>query len=96
VATPAEALLKVPTPTLVVAGDRDSRSATAAALAGSLPKGRLILVPGDHVTALGAPEFTAAVLDFLGDPVSLGAQRAQVLQEGQDGSTGVAAPAAGT
>jgi pimeloyl-ACP methyl ester carboxylesterase len=66
VATPADALREVPTPTLVVAGDRDSRSATAGSLADLLPEGRLILVPGDHSTALGAPEFTAAVLHFLG------------------------------
>jgi pimeloyl-ACP methyl ester carboxylesterase len=65
VATPREALAQVPTPTLVVAGDRDSRSASAAELTALLPNGRLVLVPGDHYTALGAPEFTAAVLDFL-------------------------------
>jgi pimeloyl-ACP methyl ester carboxylesterase len=66
VATPGDALRTVPTPTLVVAGDRDSRSATAGQLADLLPNGRLVLVPGDHITALGAPEFTAAVLHFLG------------------------------
>jgi pimeloyl-ACP methyl ester carboxylesterase len=65
VATPPEALAQVPTPTLVVAGDQDTRSASAAELTALLPNGRLVLVPGDHYTALGAPEFTAAVLDFL-------------------------------
>ena len=65
-ATPAAALRSVPTPTLVIAGDRDSRSASADALAGLLPHGRLALVPGDHMTALDAPEFTTAVLQFLG------------------------------
>jgi len=65
-ATPHDALRQVPTPTLVVAGDGDSRSASAAELAALLPNGQLVLVPGDHSTALGAPEFTAAVLDFLG------------------------------
>jgi pimeloyl-ACP methyl ester carboxylesterase len=66
VATPPDALRQVPTPTLVVAGDRDTRSATAGSLAALLPQGHLVLIPGDHVTALGAPEFTAAVLQFLG------------------------------
>jgi pimeloyl-ACP methyl ester carboxylesterase len=65
VATGKDALREVPTPTLVVAGDHDSRSATAAELAALLPNGQLVLVPGDHLTALSAPEFTAAVLDFL-------------------------------
>lgn len=66
VATPADALRSVPTPTLVVVGDRDSRGASAGSLAALLPHGRLVLVPGDHFTALDAPEFTAAVLEFLG------------------------------
>jgi pimeloyl-ACP methyl ester carboxylesterase len=65
VPTPREALAQVPTPTLVVAGEQDSRSASAAELTALLPNGRLDLVPGDHYTALGAPEFIAAVLDFL-------------------------------
>jgi pimeloyl-ACP methyl ester carboxylesterase len=66
VATQRDALRHVPTPTLVVAGDRDSRSATAGELAALLPNGQLTLVPGDHLTALAAPELTTAVLDFLG------------------------------
>jgi pimeloyl-ACP methyl ester carboxylesterase len=66
VATQRDALRQVPTPTLVVAGDRDSRSATAGELAALLPNGQLTLVPGDHLTALAAPELTTAVLDFLG------------------------------
>jgi pimeloyl-ACP methyl ester carboxylesterase len=64
-ATPQDALRQVRTPTLVVAGDRDSRSETAGELTALLPNGRLVLVPGDHFTALGAPEFTAEVLSFL-------------------------------
>jgi pimeloyl-ACP methyl ester carboxylesterase len=66
VATPADALRLVSAPTLVAVGDRDSRSTSAGSLAALLPHGQLVLVPGDHVTALGAPEFTAAVLEFLG------------------------------
>jgi pimeloyl-ACP methyl ester carboxylesterase len=66
VATPHDALRQVPTPTLVVIGDGDSRGASAGELAALLPNGQLVVVPGDHGTALDEPEFTAAVLDFLG------------------------------
>jgi len=65
VATPADALLDVMTPVLVVVGDDDSRGATAAELTALLPNGRLVRVPGDHGTAFVAPELTAAVLEFL-------------------------------
>jgi pimeloyl-ACP methyl ester carboxylesterase len=64
-ATPQEALRLVPVPTLIVVGDRDSRGESADALAALLPDARVVQVPGDHVTAPTAPEFTAAVLDFL-------------------------------
>ena len=66
VATPRDALREVPTPTLVVAGEDDSRSASAGELAALLPNGRLVLVPGDHDTSPFAPEFTDAVANFLG------------------------------
>jgi pimeloyl-ACP methyl ester carboxylesterase len=65
VATPPDALRQVPTPTLVVAGDRDSRGASAGELAALLPNGQVVLVPGDHETTLSAPEFSAAIVDFL-------------------------------
>jgi pimeloyl-ACP methyl ester carboxylesterase len=67
VATPADALRTVSVPTLMIVGEQDSRGASADALAALLPCGRLVLVPGDHATALGAPDFTAAVLEFLGE-----------------------------
>jgi pimeloyl-ACP methyl ester carboxylesterase len=67
VATPADAVRLVPVPTLVIVGDRDSRGTSAGALAALLPQGRLVLVPGDHGTALTASELTTAVLDFLDD-----------------------------
>jgi pimeloyl-ACP methyl ester carboxylesterase len=66
VTTPASALRPVSAPTLVIVGDRDSRARSAGTLAAQLPHGQLVLVPGDHVTALAAPEFTTAVLEFLG------------------------------
>ena len=69
VATGADALRPVSVPTLVVVGDQDSRGTSAGALAALLPHGQLVLVPGDHLTALGAAEFAAAVLEFLGNSV---------------------------
>lgn len=66
VATPADALRLVSAPTLIIVGDRDSRGTSADSLAALLPHGQIVLVPGDHLTALGAPEFTTAVLRFLG------------------------------
>lgn len=64
VATPAVALREVPVSTLVVVGDADSRGASAADLTALLPNARLSRVPGDHLTALDAPELRTAVLDF--------------------------------
>jgi hypothetical protein len=44
----------------------DSLMMSTGTLAAQLPHGQLVLVPGDHVTAFDAPEFTSAVLEFLG------------------------------
>jgi pimeloyl-ACP methyl ester carboxylesterase len=65
VATSPGELRQVPAPVLIVVGDGDSRGATAGDLAALLPDTRLVRVAGDHYTALGAPEFTDAVLAFL-------------------------------
>jgi pimeloyl-ACP methyl ester carboxylesterase len=73
--TTADALRTVSARTLVVVGDRDSRSTSAGSLAALLPHGQLVLVPGDHLTALTAPEFAAAVLEFLGKSLSAIASR---------------------
>jgi pimeloyl-ACP methyl ester carboxylesterase len=64
-ATAPDALRQVPAPVLIAGGDRDSRSASAGELAALLPDARFVLVPGDHETALDAPELTTAVLHFL-------------------------------
>ncbi|MFI7403856.1 alpha/beta fold hydrolase [Streptomyces sp. NPDC049541] len=65
VPTPMEQLGRIQVPTLVVIGADDERSATADQLAAALPKGTGAVVPGDHGTAAGGPELTAAILDFL-------------------------------
>jgi len=63
--TPAAALRPVTVPALVVVGDKDSRGDTAEDLAASLGHGHVARVPGDHGSALLAPELTAEILDFL-------------------------------
>lgn len=64
--SPAE-LEQVPTPTLVAVGEQDRRGDSAAELAALLPGGRVARVPGDHFTAMSAPGFVTAIIDFLGD-----------------------------
>jgi pimeloyl-ACP methyl ester carboxylesterase len=65
-------LAAVATPVLVLAGvDDEHQAPTAPALADALPHGRHAEVPGDHLTALGTPEFHTAVLDVLDDPDAL-------------------------
>jgi pimeloyl-ACP methyl ester carboxylesterase len=66
VATPESVLRQITTPTLVVAGDQDERHASADALAAALPDARFTRVPGNHFTAMSAPELEAAILGFLG------------------------------
>ncbi|MFI5611733.1 hypothetical protein [Amycolatopsis sp. NPDC051903] len=63
--TPETTLATIPTPTLVLVGAADGAHATAAALAAALPHAEFLRVPGDHFTALGSPEFAAAVGAFL-------------------------------
>jgi pimeloyl-ACP methyl ester carboxylesterase len=66
VATPESVLRQITTPTLVAVGDEDERHASADALAAALPGAQFARVPGNHFTAMGAPELEAAILGFLG------------------------------
>lgn len=66
VPTPEDALRRITVPTLVAIGDRDERS-DADELAALLPAARFLRVPGDHGSALAAPELAEAVLAFLAD-----------------------------
>jgi pimeloyl-ACP methyl ester carboxylesterase len=52
-------------PALVLAGDADPLAVRPQVLADALPRGRLALVPGDHLGAVGAPEFRATLVEFL-------------------------------
>ncbi len=55
-------------PTLVIAGDRDLLAQRPQVLASAIPGARLLVVPGDHLGAVGAPEFSEALVDFLARP----------------------------
>jgi pimeloyl-ACP methyl ester carboxylesterase len=66
VATPPASLGSVQLPVLIVVGMEDSRGDSADELAALLPDARVARVPGDHVTAPDAPEYVAALVEFLG------------------------------
>jgi pimeloyl-ACP methyl ester carboxylesterase len=76
VPTPEDDLRRITTPTLVVIGDRDERS-DADELAAVLPAGQYVCVPGDHGTAFAAPEFAAAIREFLTERARLAGQPAR-------------------
>jgi pimeloyl-ACP methyl ester carboxylesterase len=63
--TPPESLARITVPVLVLAGADDGHNATARELADALPYGRYVMLPGDHYAASRAPEFPAAVAEFL-------------------------------
>lgn len=65
VATPLEPLSRIQVPTLVAVGSDDERAHSADELVAALPRGVRAMVPGDHRTAAAAPEFVAAIADFL-------------------------------
>jgi pimeloyl-ACP methyl ester carboxylesterase len=65
VATPVEPVGRIQVPALVVMGADDERAASADQLVEVLPHGTRAVVPGSHSTAPAAPEFTAAIVNFL-------------------------------
>lgn len=64
-ATPADVLATLSTPTLVVCGADDTDNGSAAELAGSLPEAQLATIPGNHMSAVTKPDFGAAIASFL-------------------------------
>ncbi len=60
-------MLKIlPMPVLVVAGENDSVSGSARALADIIPRGEAVTLPGkDHMSAVGDKAYKRAVLEFL-------------------------------
>lgn len=63
--TPIEVLQTFDLPIGVICGADDSDNGSASALADILPKGRLISVPGNHMSAVIKPELGLAIREFL-------------------------------
>lgn len=63
--TPKEALQAIDTPILVVSGEEDNDNGSAEALAALMPNATAKRTPGNHLSAINAPEFTRAIVDFL-------------------------------
>jgi pimeloyl-ACP methyl ester carboxylesterase len=62
----AEQVGGIRVPVLVATGSEDERAESADELAAVLSQATRVVVPGDHGTAVAAPELTAAIVDFLG------------------------------
>jgi pimeloyl-ACP methyl ester carboxylesterase len=58
-------LRAIDAPTLVLSGAEDHDNGSAAALAGLLPNGEHVEVPGNHMSAVTKPELGVALADFL-------------------------------
>jgi pimeloyl-ACP methyl ester carboxylesterase len=54
-------------PVTVICGEEDDDNGSAAALAALLPQGHLMVVPGNHMSAVAKPELGQAMLAALGD-----------------------------
>lgn len=65
VPTDRETLAALTVPTLVLCGAVDEDNGSAEALAALLPQARARRTPGDHLSAISAPEFPQAILEFL-------------------------------
>lgn len=56
---------RIAVPTLVIAGDRDPLARNPEILRDAIAGADLTIVPGDHLGAVGQPEFTEALRSFL-------------------------------
>ncbi len=63
--TPLAAIQAFAQPALVVNGVDDDDNGSAAALADTLPNGRYVEVPGNHMSCVVKPELGQAIADFL-------------------------------
>jgi pimeloyl-ACP methyl ester carboxylesterase len=63
--TTREDLARIEIPVLVLSGETDADNGSAEELAALLPNARAQRTPGDHGSAVAAPEFAAAIQDFL-------------------------------
>ena len=64
--TPIEDVARIRTPTLVLTGADDHDNGSAEGLAGVLPSGEYVAVPGNHMNAVTKSELGAAIVGFLG------------------------------
>ncbi|WP_030440307.1 alpha/beta fold hydrolase [Actinoplanes subtropicus] len=65
--TTDDELRRIAMPVLVALGADDERKATADDLAALLPQATRVDVPGNHGTAVDAPELAAVIVDFLAE-----------------------------
>lgn len=63
--TRREDIAAIPTPTLVVSGDKDHDNGSPHGLAALLKDGKVEIVSGDHITAVIDPSLCAAITRFL-------------------------------
>ncbi|HMT41245.1 MAG TPA: alpha/beta fold hydrolase [Sphingorhabdus sp.] len=63
--TPVDLLARFDLPIGVVCGEDDNDNGSATALARTLPQGRLISVPGNHMSAVIKPELGEVIRDYL-------------------------------
>jgi pimeloyl-ACP methyl ester carboxylesterase len=54
-------------PVMVLVGEADTLVGAGDKLAAAIPGARLVTVPGDHLSAVGAPELKAEMIDFLAE-----------------------------
>ena len=54
-------------PVMVLMGESDTLVGSGDRLAAAIPGARLVKVPGDHLTAVGAPELRRAIVEFLAE-----------------------------
>jgi pimeloyl-ACP methyl ester carboxylesterase len=67
-AVDVEKLKSTSVPVMVLVGDKDSLVGTGERLAAAIPGATHVTVPGDHLTAVGAPELKQALVDWLTKP----------------------------
>lgn len=62
---PARDISTISLPTLVIVGDRDALVGNPQELVDLIPGAELVVVSGDHLTAVGDPKFRQAIAEFL-------------------------------
>ena len=63
--TPLDVLAAIGLPVGIICGEHDQDNGSAAALADTIPQSELIIIPGNHMSAVTKPDFGRAFVDFL-------------------------------